>query len=110
MAHYPICITLQELILQEKEEAAPMTSPHPAPTRDLHATVDRLIPVLEARRIEQEFSVKALSERLSREGLEVSRHRLSRLMRGETPLSFGDAVGLGRVLYKDETALFRIVQ
>ena len=70
------------------------------------ASITSLAPALDQRRVEQELSVKALSARLSEEGHEVSRHRLSRLLRGKARLSFGDAVGLGRVLFNDEFALF----
>lgn len=56
---------------------------------------------------ERECSVKSLTVGLAQEGHQVSRHRLGRIVSGKTPLSLGDAIGLGRVLFDDPRALFR---
>lgn len=71
------------------------------------ASWEQELPERIARRMRmREWSVKALTMRLATEGHSVSRHRLGRIVNGKTPLTFGDAVGLGRVLFDDPRALF----
>lgn len=63
---------------------------------------------IEAARLSRGFSVSSLSAAIRQEGHRMlSRHRLAGLIHGKSSFSLADAIGLGRVLFDDELALFQ---
>ncbi|RCK37284.1 hypothetical protein [Thalassospira xiamenensis] len=63
---------------------------------------------IEAARLHKGYSVSSLSDAIRQQGHRMlSRHRLAALIRGKGTFSLADAIGLGRVLFDDELALFR---
>tara|TARA_R110000796_G_scaffold250613_2_gene379997 strand:- start:46057 stop:46740 length:684 start_codon:yes stop_codon:yes gene_type:complete len=93
--------------IARKEVNPEMSLPENRSFEEFHGLAQAVPARIETQRLIREMSVSALSSRLAEEGHIASRHRIGRILHGDGSLSMGDAIGIGRVLFEDERALFR---